>query len=202
MNGASPCDERADGVVAQAQVDVAVQRVGVEGDAGRPPPGRGTPTPPTAPVDVGWPSAAGRGGGAAAAAAAAGRPARPGRRASRSISRRPCCGPAGAADSAYWRRCRRALRGLQASAGDFDPLSAACTAAHIGSEIFGYLVPRLSLVRPFAALTASTHAFRSGFGGDLLGLHRLGRRDVGQRGVGGQRVVGAGQAVTSFVEVA
>jgi hypothetical protein len=41
------------------------------------------------------------------------------------------------------------------------PDRAAWNAVHIGCEIFGYFVPRLSLVRPFAAWTASTQTFSS-----------------------------------------
>src|SRR2546425_11328763 len=52
---------------------------------------------------------------------------------------------------------------LSALCGEADPLSAAWIAFHIGSEIFGYLVPRLSLVRPLAVCTASTHGLRAGF---------------------------------------
>src|SRR4051794_40513609 len=55
-----------------------------------------------------------------------------------------------------------------AACGAFEPLSAACTAVHSGSEIFGYLVPRLSAVRPFAALTAWTHTVRSGLAATCL----------------------------------
>src|SRR4051812_11666205 len=49
-----------------------------------------------------------------------------------------------------------------ADCGEAEPLSAACIAVHSGCEIFGYFVPRLSLVRPLAAATASTQDFRSG----------------------------------------
>ena len=64
---------------------------------------------------------------------------------------------------------QRGLRRLRTGERRLAPRSTAA------AEIFGYLVPRLSLVRPLAALTAVTQTFRSGFGRDLLRLRRRGR---------------------------
>ena len=115
------------------------------------------------------PSAARSAGGAGAAAAHDGA-ASPGRRAPS-----PRCGDASrSSDVLHRMRCAAVGRLLaasrpprpapsaSASAGEAEPLSAACTAVHSCSEIFGYLVPRLSPVRPLARPTASTHTFSSG----------------------------------------
>src|SRR5207244_3073808 len=57
---------------------------------------------------------------------------------------------------------------VNASCGDLPPDSAAWKPVHMGWEIFGYFVPRLSLVRPLAALTASTHTFSSALAATCL----------------------------------
>ena len=121
---------------------------------GRRSPGPGSPRPPT------------------------GRPGTRGRRAGR--WRRPGAAAAAAAPvvatavgarcwvvvvtvSATWSRLSAVgCAAVSASCGVFAPLSAACTAVHRDSEIFGYLVPRLSPVRPLAARTASTQTLSFG----------------------------------------
>ena len=83
-------DERADRVVAQAQVEVAVQRVGVEDDQVDRRPGRGTPRPPSCAA----PAAGGR------LRAAAGGTAPRGRRPSGAAARRQ---PGGLSAVRSWR---------------------------------------------------------------------------------------------------